>query len=151
MLSGIYRFPHMENVVVGKLFPEALAQESSGSTPAPSGNLSRALDSLSQALGRPDMREKAADVICSLVSAIELTPENGDLAIVLRGDLAAMLSFASNKKEPRAPAREAKLSESLLSQALSVAGTRSTRWLRGSDRQGSLVAGVGFEPTTFRL
>ena len=27
MLSGIYRFPHMENVVFGKLFPEALAQE----------------------------------------------------------------------------------------------------------------------------
>jgi hypothetical protein len=35
------------------------------------------------------------------VSAIELTPENGDLAIVLRGDLAAMLSFASNKKKAR--------------------------------------------------
>ena len=109
------------------------------------------LNSLSQALGRPDTREKAADVIRSLVSAIELTPENGDLAIVLRGDLAAMLSFASNKKKPGAPAREAGLSESLLSQALSVAGTRSTRWLRGSDPQGSLVAGVGFEPTTFRL
>jgi site-specific DNA recombinase len=109
------------------------------------------LNSLSQALGRPDTREKAADVIRSLVSAIELTPQNGDLAIVLRGDLAAMLSFASNKKKPGAPTREAGFSESLLSQALSVAGTRSTRWLRGSDPQGSLVAGVGFEPTTFRL
>jgi hypothetical protein len=69
--------------------------------------------------------------------------ENGDLAIVLRGDFAAMLSFASNKQKPGAPAREAGLSESLLSQA-SVAGTRSTRWLRGSDPQGSLVAGAGF-------
>jgi hypothetical protein len=82
------------------------------------------LNSLSQALGQPDTREKAADVIRLLVSAIELTPENGDLAIVLSGDLAAMLSFASNKKKPGAPAREAGLSESLLSQALSVAGTR---------------------------
>jgi site-specific DNA recombinase len=109
------------------------------------------LDSLSRALGRPDTREEAADLIRSLASAIELTPENGDLAIVLRGDLAAMLSFAANKKKPGAPSRETGLSESLLSQASSVAGTRSTRWLRGSDPQGSLVAGVGFEPTTFRL
>jgi site-specific DNA recombinase len=109
------------------------------------------LNSLSQALDRPDAREQAADVIRSLASAIELTPENGDLAIVLRADLAAMLSFASNKRKPGAPAREAGLSASLLSQALSVAGASSARWLRGSDPQGSLVAGVGFEPTTFRL
>jgi site-specific DNA recombinase len=46
------------------------------------------LNSLSQALDRPDAREQAADVIRSLASAIELTPENGDLAIVLRADLA---------------------------------------------------------------
>ena len=27
-------------------------------------------------------------------------PENGELAIVLKGDLAAMLSFAAGKKKP---------------------------------------------------
>jgi hypothetical protein len=57
-------------------------------------------------LDRPDAREQAADVIRSLASAIELTPENGDLAIVLRADLAAMramLSFASNKRKPALP------------------------------------------------
>jgi site-specific DNA recombinase len=46
------------------------------------------LDSPGQALGRSDTREGAADAIRALVSTIELTPENGDLAIVLRGDLA---------------------------------------------------------------
>ena len=85
------------------------------------------VDALSQALGRPDTREEAAEVIRSLVTAIELMPESGALAIVLRGDLAAMLSFAADKAKPGAPFREAGLV------------------------QGSLVAGTGFEPVTFRL
>ncbi len=89
--------------------------------------------SLSEALGRADTRTEAAQVVRSLVGAIELVPEGGQLAIVLRGDLAAMLSFAADgSKKPGAP--------------LGAAG------LLGDLRPpGSLVAGAGFEPAAFRL
>ncbi len=89
--------------------------------------------SLSEALGRADTRTEAAQVVRSLVGAIELVPEGGQLAIVLRGDLAAMLSFAADgSKKPGAPCGAAGLSRGLLSQE-------------------SLVAGAGFEPAAFRL
>ena len=60
-----------------------------------------------------------------------LVPENGELAITLRGDLAGMLRFAASKKNPG---------------FLSEAGV-----LDGLLSQGSLIAGTGFEPVTFRL
>ena len=74
------------------------------------------IDSLSKALGGPDTRDEAAEVVRSLVSAIELVPEGGRLAVVLRGDLAAMLAFAAHKKKPGAPSLEAGLVRGLLSQ-----------------------------------
>jgi len=89
------------------------------------------IGTLSEALGREDTRAEAAEVVRSLVSAIELVPEGGELAIVLRGDLAAMLSFAGNKK-PGA-----------LCGAAGLFGDRRP--------PGSLVAGAGFEPAAFRL
>ena len=90
------------------------------------------ISSLSDALSRPDTRYEAAEAIRSLVSAIDLAPEDGKLSVVLRGDLAAMLAFAANKKKPGAPSLEAGLARALLSQE-------------------SLGAGTGFEPVTFRL
>ena len=90
------------------------------------------ISSLSEALGRPDTRAEAAEAIRSLVSGIELTPEDGRLAIVLRGNLAAMLSFASHKRKPGAPSLEAGLLGAMVAQE-------------------SLGAGTGFEPVTFRL
>ncbi len=72
-------------------------------------------------------------MVRSLVSAIELVPEGGQLAIVLRGDLAAMLSFAADgSKKPGAPCWAAGL-------------------LGDLRPPGSLVAGAGFEPAAFRL
>jgi site-specific DNA recombinase len=59
-------------------------------------------------------------------------PEAGELAITLRGDLAAMLSMAADKKKSGIPGREAGLCKAALAQE-------------------SLVAGTGFEPVTFRL
>ncbi|MDN7350151.1 recombinase family protein, partial [Acetobacter senegalensis] len=41
---------------------------------------------------------QAKEAIRSLITRIKLIPENGELAIFLEGDLAAMLDFASNKK-----------------------------------------------------
>lgn len=55
---------------------------------------------LSEALGREDTREKAAQVVRSLVSAVVLVPDVGGLAITLRGDLAAMLRMAADTKNP---------------------------------------------------
>ena len=90
------------------------------------------ISSLSEALGRPDTRAEAAEAIRSLVSGIDLAPEDGKLAIVLRGDLAAMLTFAAQSKKPGASLLEARLLNAMVSQEL-------------------LVAGTGFEPVTFRL
>ncbi|MCC1493558.1 recombinase family protein [Cognatishimia sp. F0-27] len=76
-------------------------------------------------------RGAAVDVLRSLVDEINLVPENGELSIVLRGDLGAILRFAAGKQNPDFLS-EAEALDNLLSQK-------------------SLVAGVGFEPTTFRL
>ncbi|MBN9678748.1 recombinase family protein [Salipiger bermudensis] len=76
-------------------------------------------------------RGAAVDVLRSLVDEISLLPENGELSIVLRGDLGAILRFTAGKKNPDFLS-EAEALDNLLSQK-------------------SLVAGVGFEPTTFRL
>ncbi|MDD9718716.1 recombinase family protein [Dinoroseobacter sp. PD6] len=76
-------------------------------------------------------RGAAVDVLRSLVDEITLVPENGELSIVLRGDLGAILRFAAGKQNPDFLS-EAEALDNLLSQK-------------------SLVAGVGFEPTTFRL
>nr|WP_183832843.1 recombinase family protein [Aquamicrobium lusatiense] len=78
-----------------------------------------------------DGRARAAETFRSLVDQVTLMPDNGELAIVLRGDLGAILRFTAGKKNPDFLA-EAEALDNLLS-------------------QGSLVAGVGFEPTTFRL
>ncbi len=63
-------------------------------------------------------------MVWSLVSATELWPEAGALAVVLRGDLAAMLSVASGRKKAGASG--------------SGAGVRNLHglrviWLRGQD------------------
>ncbi|MCE8519349.1 recombinase family protein [Ruegeria pomeroyi] len=76
-------------------------------------------------------RGDAVDVLRSLVDEIILVPENGELSIVLRGDLGAILRFAAGKQNPDFLS-EAEALDNLLSQK-------------------SLVAGAGFEPATFRL
>ncbi|MHC1547987.1 recombinase family protein [Phyllobacterium sp. K27] len=74
---------------------------------------------------------QAALTFRSLVDRIELFPDGNDLQIVLRGDLAAILRFAAAKKNPDVLS-EVGVLDDLLS-------------------QGSVVAGTGFEPVTFRL
>jgi site-specific DNA recombinase len=67
---------------------------------------------------------KAADLTRSLVKEIIPTPEDGELQIDVRGDLAGILSVSLKRNRP--------------------AG--------GAGRlQVELVAGTGFEPVTFRL
>ena len=106
---------------------------------------------------------QAALTFRSLVDQIEMVPEGNDLQIVLRGDLAAILRFAANKKNPDVLSEVGVLTD-LLSQGSVVAGKRNIRSLRnGTNEKGdpfgspsaisqeSVVAGAGFEPTTFRL
>jgi hypothetical protein len=45
-----------------------------------------------------ETRIKAAEIIRSLVDAIVLTPENGDLRVDLKGDLAGILAIATGGK-----------------------------------------------------
>ncbi len=81
------------------------------------------------ALLRDETKAEAAETVRALVDQVTLVPENGELAIILRGGLAAMLSYAANKKPG----------------AVSGAGSDALAV------QASLVAGIGFEPMTFRL
>lgn len=41
---------------------------------------------------------QTVEAIRSLITRIKLIPQNGELGIFLEGDLAAMLGFASNRK-----------------------------------------------------
>jgi site-specific DNA recombinase len=82
---------------------------------------------LAQVLNREENRGEAADILRSLVDRIELRPnQQGKLEIDLYGDLAGILTLAGKKARP--------LDETDL-----------------SIQQVKVVAGVGFEPTTFRL
>jgi site-specific DNA recombinase len=83
--------------------------------------------SLAQVLNREENRGEAADILRSLVDRIELKPnKQGKLEIDLYGDLAGILALAGRKDRP-------------LDQS------------DPSVQQVKVVAGVGFEPTTFRL
>lgn len=84
------------------------------------------VSALCESLASDDGKNEAVEVLRTLVDEVQLVPEGAELTIVLRGDLAAILTFATNKKRP---------------DILSEAGLLSPV---------SLVAGTGFEPMTFR-
>ena len=85
----------------------------------------RKVEELQPALLSDDRRFEAAEIIRGLVDQIVLTPDNGDLRIDLKGDLAAILAISAGSKKPEAVGL-------------------------GSE-QIKMVAGAGFEPATFRL
>ena len=89
------------------------------------------ISALCESLGDENRKVESVEVFRTLVDQVALVPEDGELSIVLRGDLAAILTFAANKKRPDF------LSEAgLLGDLISPV---------------SVVAGTGFEPVTFRL
>ena len=85
--------------------------------------------SLQVALNEPSIRDEAFDLVRSLIEAVILVPENGKLRIDIKGDLIGILDLCAGaeKKKP---------------------GTVSSA---GLSEQLKMVAGAGFEPTTFRL
>jgi site-specific DNA recombinase len=84
------------------------------------------VETLATALSAPDTRVEAAEALRGLIEAIELHPGAEGYEIRLRGDLAGILRLSADGRKP-ATGRGDGLS------------------------QVALVAGVGFEPTTFRL
>jgi site-specific DNA recombinase len=74
------------------------------------------------------LRAQAFERIRALIDNVVLKPENGKLAIRLRGDLASMLELCACQEARKATAA---VTEGVL--------------------QMKMVAGTGFEPVTFRL
>jgi site-specific DNA recombinase len=58
------------------------------------------ISALYERLQGDDGRSEAAEVLRTLVERVTLVPDENGLGIVLRGDLAAILSFAAGKKKP---------------------------------------------------
>ena len=84
------------------------------------------VEDLSSLLIDPQHKVEAFDIIRELIDEVRLVPENGELRIDLRGELAGILSLCDSKKKPASS-------------------------YEGRAEQIKMVAGVGFEPTTFRL
>jgi site-specific DNA recombinase len=83
-----------------------------------------------------EKRLEAGEVLRSLVQRIVLTPENGELKIELIGDLAGILTIAVKGEGPSQTQKSRPGRAAVLSNLAS---------------QVEMVAGAGFEPTTFRL
>ncbi len=85
----------------------------------------RKVANLREALETEDTKAEVIEIIRSLIDEIALVPENGELRIDLKGELAGILALASDTKKPADH--------------------------RDGLEQIKLVAGAGFEPATFRL
>ncbi|WP_370456807.1 zinc ribbon domain-containing protein [Ruegeria sp. THAF57] len=83
---------------------------------------------LANALNEADVRSEAGEALRALIDKVVLTPTEDGYDMDLHGDLAGILALAIDEK--------AKTAQADMAEAVS---------------QISLVAGVGFEPTTFRL
>ncbi len=86
-------------------------------------------------------KAKAAEVFRTLVDQVMMVPDNGELAIILRGDLAAILRFVAGKKNPDI-LTEAGVMAKLLSQGSLVAGSRSHHDLRQIEQLACQVKAV---------
>ncbi len=82
---------------------------------------------LYESLQDQDGKAEAAEVSRTLVDQVTLVSDQDELAIVLRGDLAAILTFAAGKKKPDF-LLEAGLLGELVSPASLVAGRRNHRY-----------------------
>jgi site-specific DNA recombinase len=84
------------------------------------------IENLAALLDDPKCQAEAFDIIRYLVDEVRLIPDTGQLRIELKGELAGILSLCDTKKKPTTSYEE-------------------------RAEQVKMVAGVGFEPTTFRL
>ncbi|WP_306263064.1 recombinase family protein [Pararhizobium sp. IMCC21322] len=100
--------------------------------PSLSGRYHTAIRNLVETLNKPQHRAESAETLRGLLEKIVLKPVSGEarLSVDLHGDLAGILSISTQ------------MDRSSLERQLS--------WYK-PQQQAALVAGVGFEPTTFRL
>ena len=114
--------------------------------PTPHPNLPelyrRKVEALELALQDPTAAAAAMEALRTLIDAILVYPgeKRGEVSVDLRGDLAAFLYLAD--------ATRAGSSEGTPNGRTAVAQSRNGR---SAGIMGSLVAGIGFEPMTFRL
>ncbi len=78
---------------------------------------------LNESLQQEETKAEAAEIIRSLVDEIVLVPENGELRIDLKGELAGILSLATGNKKPATHVYDG------LEQIKVVAGARNQRCL----------------------
>ena len=102
--------------------------------PSASAIYAKKVSALAKALNRKEERQEAAETLRGLIEKISLTPgpERGEIYATLHGELGTILNWTER-------------------QAIGKATKNNTP---GGDLTGvsvSVVAGVGFEPTTFRL
>ena len=83
----------------------------------------RKVAALHEALQCDETRLEAVEIIRSLVDEIVLTPENGELRIDLKGELAGILAMSTDSKKPAAATRDG------FEQIKMVAGARYQRYL----------------------
>ena len=109
---------------------------------------------LLKSLNNQDHRHEAADLIRGLIDKVVLTPkeEESGLYIDLKGDLAGILTMATKDRTAREQ-RELIDQIETISEDLNKPLDEDNNPLNTNDLQAQdmLVAGVGFEPTTFRL
>ena len=86
------------------------------------------VEQLTAAFEDEALKAQAFERLRALIEAVVLTPEDGDLAIDLCGELASMLSLCTGAETQKA----------------SAGVTEETLQIK-------MVAGTGFEPVTFRL
>ncbi|WP_330220246.1 MULTISPECIES: recombinase family protein [unclassified Sulfitobacter] len=106
---------------------------------------------LRESLADKNAQHEAVEILRGLIDRIVLHPSSDEASgfvMDIEGDLAGILSLCQTSK------KAAGLSPDDLMQIKLVAGARSGHDLPAEDDSGGqmkLVAGVGFEPTTFRL
>ncbi|RJL07393.1 recombinase family protein [Paracoccus aestuarii] len=102
--------------------------------PAASSIYARKVQELTDALGDPENQQEAADQLRALIDRIVLTPGDtrGEIFATLHGDLRTILEWTARQEGKAGAKRNTPAGE--------TAGVLE-----------SVVAGVGFEPTTFRL
>ena len=85
----------------------------------------RKVAALHAALDDEATRDDAFAIIRSLVEAVVLTPDNGELRIDLHGEIAAILGLCVDSKKPATDVRDG------LAQIKVVAGARNQRYQQG--------------------
>ena len=95
-------------------------------------------------------RDESAKIMRRLIDRIVLTPDEakGALTLDLIGDLAGILQMADKKGSGKLFNPDAELDDV---QQAEIERAKELVGSLGSDAKESMVAGVGFEPTTFRL